>query len=122
MKIGVRANGRATLVVEAAPVHLAAPLAERCRTLKGLWVDPAHRKCGHATRLLGEVLAEADHDGTTLVIHPAVNLDDAPLDLYALVRWFTSRGFVTIDVGPPLRMARRPPYRDLHSTFGIPPP
>lgn len=77
-----------------------------CRWLSHIWTAEEHRGKGSASRMLKNVMRQADDAHLTLILQPS-NEDFAGLDIVQLESWYTRHGFVRIQDSP-LIMARTP--------------
>jgi GNAT superfamily N-acetyltransferase len=66
--------------------------------------DPAHRKQGHASALMREIVRDADKTETVLMLTPR---PFGTIGLICLRQWYEKFGFVQIQQNPVL-MARQP--------------
>jgi len=87
---------------QAVPPHLRG----KVREVSSLMVDQAVRGHGHATRMMRDVMSEADAEDLALlvVVEP---FDDSPVDAVALRGWYSRMGFVEIQ-SEPCVMVRMP--------------
>ncbi len=102
MNPGLRAYRQASLRV-AVPDGLPEDMRDDIREIVAVHSD-APRK-GHATALLHQVCAEADHDRKTLLIH--VQPFDDGMSAEQLRKWYARFGFIEVQTNPCL-MARSP--------------
>jgi len=99
---GERSNGPATLIV--CDSFVVAPrFRDRFREIINVYVDPEHRRKGHATALLESVCREADCEQTVLMIECRPVEDNILLS--DLMCFYEQFGFSTIQ-SDPLLMAR----------------
>ena len=105
MKTGIRSNGPASLRLSYSQM---VPVSQRglVREVSSVLCEPAHRKDGHASALLKEVMREADASRVTLMVivkpYDAGGMDDENLS-----DWYHRLGFVEIQAKPRV-MARSP--------------
>jgi GNAT superfamily N-acetyltransferase len=105
MELGDYGRGAASLTLT--PMDGLAPdEIDRVRVIVKLRTDPAHRRKGHATRLLKEICYEADTTGTVLVIEPAP-FEDEPHKVGQLAHFYRRFGFETLQTEPRILMARK---------------
>ena len=105
MEPGIRSTGPAWLqLVRMAGIDktVTAGLLE----VKSVQTAKPSRRQGHASRLLRAICAEADKDGTILVLTPA-QFDNGPIGTQQLKGWYERFGFAVIQEKPVL-MCRDP--------------
>ena len=102
---GEQSLGGARCVVRSDPI-----LPDGAKWLRSLYCEPEQRRTGAATRLMRQIIAQADATRVALVLHPlAGDADgdpDAP-DTERLERWYRSLGFFTLQRSP-LLLVRAP--------------
>jgi GNAT superfamily N-acetyltransferase len=110
MNTGTRAEGGASLElveVDRLKFGLNAEDHKRVRMIQKLRTEPECRQRGDATWLLASVCAEADADGTVLMLEPRP-FDDCPMDADQLREWYERCGFVVGQAEPAVLMLRAP--------------